>query len=168
MKGYPRAPLGVFLLVLVLSGNPGTAQDAPEPPRRAILLVQADRGTGIPVLPANRITYFRAAYAVGTDRIDVYIVLPPEESAGSTELPGAWDPYACSGVGVQQLRGVRSSIDTVVRFSPVSGTMVICRGPADAAYWCRFLQEFDNQYRFFVDALGDDPVPPVPAVLDLS
>lgn len=152
-----RRDICTLSLVVLISLQPIAAQDAPD---RAILEKQGRTGFGVPLFPANHIAFFTGEYAVDSYRVSVYIV---EESAD--DIPGTWSVFPCEAVTVQRGVPLENGNDTFL--IPLDGeSMALFSGPGEDFDWCAFLSAFRSRYLFFVEAIGAEPAPPLPAVLE--
>ena len=142
------------MLLLVLGAAGGYAQVS----TRAVLETQAYPSVGLPLFPANGISFIGAAYTIESQRLPVYLI-----ESEQNELPGVWNPFSCSAIDVSILAGASRPVYRVVLDD--QWTALVQGGSGELA-WCDFLSEFRRQFLFFSEALGDDPFPPLPAVLD--
>lgn len=176
-----RLPPTVWLLpaVLLLSpvfsscGAPSAAaagqktagSPASEDNKRAVLLDGPFRGTGIPFLAPNLLSYSYGHYRFDGLKIDVYF------TRLAVPTDAAWVPHNCRG---RVLRTIPQSGVTVLYYDNSPQWSLFFRIPASLPDDCPFVATFIDRFVYFYDSIyqqqsyGKTEEIPFPGVLNVQ
>jgi hypothetical protein len=164
-----RLVAAAAVAVGLISGLPAPAQQAGQPPSRAVLVSGPSPVKGIPVYPPNRVPAFRGTYSLETpgERPRQPVTLTVFYTRQSLFVPRDWTPRRCGQRRLYQVTGYETF---ALGYTDERGffLFVIFPETAEPADWCAFTGPFIERFLFLYNFVDSETEVPFPAILEMG